>query len=92
MNRILCFFLLVSGGILITTGCDKSKKCICTSGGTYEIIDSALQATMGFPVPMVVFDSVTTKECSSLNYHDTTDIIYPAYGVVMNEFLTCLEK
>lgn len=92
MKKHLYLFSLVVLTLLAITGCTKNKKCTCTTGGIYEIIDSALAAREGLPVQNVVFDTVLTQECYTLNYTDTTDIIYPENGVVMNEFLTCIEK
>ena len=92
MKKLSCLFLMIALGAFCVAGCSKTKKCTCTSGGIYEIIDSALAAREGLPVQNVVFDTVLTQECYSLNYTDTTDIIYPENGVVMNEFLTCIEK
>ena len=92
MKKCVYIFGLSVLSLLAIAGCTKNKKCTCTSGGIYEIIDSTLVAREGLPVQNVVFDTVLTQECYSLNYTDTTDIIFPENGVVMNEFLTCIEK
>ncbi len=92
MKRILAVLIFLLAGVLLTTSCGKTKQCTCTSGGTYEIVDSALATLMGFPVPTTIFDTTLTEECYSLNYQDTTDVYYPDYGVVMNAYLNCAEK
>ena len=85
------FFIMVLGALIIT-GCSKKKNCTCTSGGIYEIVDSVLLARVGFPVPNVVFDTVLTQDCYTLNYQDSAGVYYPENGVIMNAFLTCSEK
>jgi len=92
MKKYFFFSLLIALVALCVTSCSKKKKCTCTSGGIYEIIDSNLVARVGFPVPTVVFDTVLTQECFSLNFKDTNIIYYPENGVIMNEYLTCIEK
>ena len=92
MKQSFYIFLVLFLSVFCVASCTKTKKCTCTTGGTYEIIDSDLVHTYGYPVPITTFDTVLSKDCFSLNYHDTTDIIYPENGVIMNEFLTCTEK
>lgn len=92
MKQSFFIILIVFFGVIFVTSCTKTKKCTCTTGGTYEIIDSDLVRTYGYPVPITTFDTVLTKDCFTMNYQDTTDIIYPENGVIMNAFLTCIEK
>ena len=85
---ILCVLMTCS------VSCTKKKKCTCTSGGVYEIVDSARFRAMmyHYPVPMTVFDTVLTQECFDLNYHDTTSFHFENYGLIMHPFMTCIEK
>jgi len=92
MKQSFFIFLIVFFGVICIASCTKKRNCTCTTGGTYEIIDSDLVHTYGYPVQITTFDTVLTQECFTLNYHDTTDIAYPANGVIMNAFLTCTEK
>ncbi len=92
MKKYMYIFSLAVLAFIAITSCTKTKKCACTAGGIYEVIDSTLLARNGFPVQNVVFDTLWAQECHTLNYTDTTDIFYPENGVVMNEFLICVEK
>ena len=85
---VLCILMTFS------VSCTKKKKCACTSGGTYEVVDSVRFARMmyHYPVPITMFDTVITQECFDLNYQDTTSIHFESYGLIMHPFMTCIEK